>query len=141
MEWFRRRSPLWLAFVLAVATCPARAIAAGPATDSVSRTVEVRNVAVSGDQVSGVVANRSSNELRDVQLLITDAFAWRDERHPGPISPGSSFYYTVPTAIPAGGAVPFSAALHRPEVDPALGSFSTTVVPIGFTEIERPRAP
>ena len=125
-----------------VAALGGEVLAAALTSDAqVDRSVEVRNVAVSGDTVSGVVANRSSLELREIQLLITDAFVWKDDLHPGSVSPGSSFYFTVPSPVPPGDAIPFSTTLHRPYVDPDLGTFHTTVQPIGFTEVERPRTP
>jgi hypothetical protein len=100
--------------------------------------IAVRSVTASGDVVTGVVVNRSSQEVRDVQLVVTRAWLWRDEQNPGPINPGGSYYFTVAGPIAPGATTPFRFPLPTVDAPADLGSFETTAAVTGFTEVEYP---
>jgi hypothetical protein len=107
------------------------------APEKLQKVVEVRDVRVQPDEVSGVLVNLSSNPVRNVQVLIDRSWLWKNERHPGADkdNPGRSIVYAVPGEIPAGGRLSFS---YRP--DSALpqrsdGSFETSVSVVSVEEI------
>lgn len=98
--------------------------------------VDLRDVRAQDGVVTGMVVNRSSNPLRDVQLLVRHAWVWDDDRHPGPINPGTSSYITVAGPISAGGEAPFSFRMPSSGGEAgAPGHFTTAVEAVGFTEI------
>ena len=101
--------------------------------------VELRDVRVDDGVVTGMVVNRSSNTLRDVQLLVRHVWVWADDRHPGEINPGTSSFVTVAGPIPAGGEAPFSFRHPSSAVESGtLGHFSTSVEAVGFTQVTVP---
>ena len=107
------------------------------APEKLETIVEVRDVRVKYDEVSGVLVNLSSNAVRKVQIKIDRSWLWKDERHPGADTdnPGRSVVYTVPGEIPPGGRLSFS---YRP--DSALpqrsdGSFETSVSVVGLEQV------
>jgi hypothetical protein len=111
-----------------------REIVSAPAAAS---KLELRGLAVGSDgAVTGTVFNGSGVAIKDVELLVSHVWSWRDERHPGENNPGRSSYINVSGEIPASGSMAFS---YIPE--PALpmrtdGRFETTVAVHSFTEIE-----
>lgn len=133
-----------LAFLAFAALAPRTADAVGPpvaALTSDSRlaaAVEVRNVAVARDEVMGTVVNRSTRELSEVVLLITRAWLWKDERNPGPINPGGSYYYTLRAPVAPGASASFTYKLPAVDAPADLGSFATTVQAVGYTEVSYP---
>ena len=136
MKGLRGLSVLGLSFLVAIgASASAAADPSLTGTSQLAAQVEVRNVTVSDRQVTGTIDNRSSVEIRDVDLQITRAWLWSDERNPGEINPGGTYYFRVPATIPAGGSVAFKYELPAVDAPPSLGSFHTTVKPVGVTEI------
>jgi hypothetical protein len=126
---------------LAAIASTGRPALAEPPTGSpeIRRTVDVRNLSVEGDTVKGVLVNRSSNTLRQVQLLVKKTWFWKDERNPGPESPGASEYITVEATIPPGGEAPFSTRLPSGSAPTAPGHFEVSAEPVGYTEVIQPR--
>ena len=100
--------------------------------------VGVRDVSLSGDVVSGTLVNRSSREVRDIGVLVTRAWLWRDEQHPGPINPGGTYAFKVPGPIAQGATTPFRFELPTVDAPADLGSFHATAAVTGFTEVEYP---
>jgi hypothetical protein len=98
--------------------------------------VDVQGVTLAGDTVTGTVVNRSRHEVRDVQLMVTRSWLWRDERHPGPINPGGSYPFKLPSTIPPGGSVRFSFELPPAEAPTDLGHFEVSAAIDGYTEVE-----
>ena len=101
-------------------------------------SVTAQNVALQGDAVTGVVKNTSAHAVRDVQLQITYAWLWKDERHPGTDNPGRSDLYTVPGEIAAGASQPFSYRPQAPLPNRHDGHFEPSASVVGFTEIVPP---
>ena len=107
------------------------------AHEKLQKIVEVRDVRVQPDEVSGVLVNLSSNPVRNVQVQIDRSWLWKNERHPGADkdNPGRSVVYAVPGEIPPGGRLPFT---YRP--DSALpqrsdGSFETSVSVVSLEQV------
>ena len=97
-----------------------------------SDIVAVRDVRTKDGEVSGELVNRSSGRLRNVRLMITHAWLWTNEMHPGIDGPGQTVYVTIPDEIPPGGRVSFT---YRPEEPLRLrpdGHFETTVEVVGL---------
>ena len=104
---------------LAVCAPPARAdpVAVSPEMvvvppQEMSRTIDVRDVRMNGDEVSGKVVNNSDKPVRDVQLLIKYVWLWNNERNPGTDSPGRAVYQTLPGELAPGESREFT---YRPE--------------------------
>ena len=129
-----------LACLAAAALCtPAFGQTAGH--EKVVAGVPASELAVSGLQVgsdgsvTGSVVNHTGAVMRDVKLLVTHTWYWKNERHPGDDSPGRSGYVTLPGEIAPKGSTAFS---YTP--NPALptrsdGTFQTTVSVQSFTQV------
>jgi hypothetical protein len=133
---------------MTIAAALLQASVAGAQSEAVTTTgdlagnVALRDVQVQDGLVSGSVANRSRNALRDVQLLVRHAWVWDDDRHPGAINPGTSSYVTVAGPIPPGGEAPFSFRYPSSAVESgAPGHFTTAVEAVGDTEVIVPGTP
>ena len=107
------------------------------APEKLQKIVEVRDVRVQPDEISGVLVNLSTNPVRNVQVRIDRSWLWKNERHPGADkdNPGRSVVYAVPGEIPPGGRLSFT---YRP--DSALpqrgdGSFETSVSVVSLERV------
>lgn len=102
------------------------------APERLTRLVTVTDVRSAGPAVEGRIVNRSDATVRDIQLVVSDEFVWKNERAPGDESPGFAETITVRESIPPGGSVTFRTT--RPEPPPrADGRFETAVTVLGFT--------
>jgi hypothetical protein len=72
-----------------------------------ARRVEVRDLTFDGTRVSGLLVNRTVEEVSDVRLLVSERFLWKDEMHPGPNDPSRAMTFTVPGPLAPGGTLPF----------------------------------
>jgi hypothetical protein len=98
------------------------------------RDVMVKDVRWHDGMVSGVVVNSSGVPIRDVQLLIDEAFLWKDEWHPGTSNPSRATYYTVHGTIAPGSSLVFSYR-GQPLPHRADGRFDVKVKVDQFTEL------
>ena len=105
------------------------------ARDETARIVTIEKITVADSVVSGEVFNRSSNNVRDVQLFIRYTWLWDNETKPGKDDPGTSTYYTLPKEIAPGVRVPFSFKPSPPLPQVTGGHFETSVAIAGFTEV------
>ena len=105
------------------------------ARDEPARIVTIEKITVADSVVSGEVFNRSSNNVRDVQLLIRYTWLWDNETKPGKDDPGTSTYYTLPKEIAPGVRLPFSFKPSPPLPQVTGGHFETSVAIAGFTEV------
>jgi len=106
--------------------------------DRVSASVALRDVAVNGGDVSGVLVNTSGGkDVRDVELLIRYDWLWKNEFRPGEDNPGRAVYYTVPGEIPPGGQTTFTYRADPPLPARSDGRFNTSVEVVGFVEESR----
>ena len=64
-------------------------------SNEAARTVEVRNVNVSENVITGEVVNRSPHLLQNVELLLQFHWLWKNERHPQENSLGRSVFLEV----------------------------------------------
>jgi hypothetical protein len=96
--------------------------------------LDVRDVRTDGSSVTGWVINQTSNEVRDVRLMVEQDFRWTREMQPGDDNPGSGTIVRVPQAIPAGGRVQFRYDMPAPLPQRADGHFETKVKVLSFSE-------
>jgi hypothetical protein len=94
----------------------------------------VRDVRTDGNSVSGWVVNQTSNEVRDVRLMVEQQFRWTREMQPGEDNPGSGTIVRVPEPIPAGGKVQFRYDMPTPLPQRSDGHFETAVRVLSFSE-------
>ena len=136
-----RRSSL-IGLLLAALVLASASVAAAVdkliAAEGPAREVMTENVTTSprGD-VTGVLTNRSSKELRDIRLLIHHTWLWKNEMKPGDDSPGRVDYYTVRSPLPPNGRLEFTYHPEPPLPDRDDGHFETSVDVVGWTEIGR----
>ena len=98
--------------------------------------LELRGVEVGSDgSITGTVVNSSGVLIKDVELLVSHAWSWSDERHPGEDSPGRASYIHVPGEIAANGSLPFSYTPDPPLMNRSDGRFLTTAAVRSFTEV------
>lgn len=105
--------------------------------DRLHAAATVEDIAYTQDGVSGQIVNRSNKRLENVQLLVTYAWLWADDRRTGEYGPGFSEYHTLADAIPPNAAVSFSfphKSLHGERTD---GGFLPSVRMVGFTEFDK----
>lgn len=103
--------------------------------EQASKTVALRNVTVRDGQISGEVVNKSSHLIRDVQLLISHVWLWKNEFRPGEEAPGRAVFYDVKRELRPGESVPFSYTPSPPLPSRTDGYFETEVSVAGFTEV------
>jgi hypothetical protein len=101
------------------------------------KIVEVRDVRVQPDEVSGVLVNLSSLPVRNVQVRIDRSWLWKNERYPGPDedNPGRSVVHAVAGEIPPGGRLPFTYRSASALPQRSDGSFYTSVSVVGLEQV------
>jgi hypothetical protein len=97
----------------------------------------VSDLQVKDGEISGVLVNRSSRSVREVQLLIRHTWLWKNEFRPQEDSLSRAVYTTVEREIPGGGSAPFNYKPSDPLPSRPDGYFETSVSVAGFTEIIR----
>jgi hypothetical protein len=112
----------------------AHATATVVSSSEAAQTIVIKDLTVTDDSVSGTLVNKSSHTVRDVSLLLEQAWQWKDEFHPGTDSPGRTLPFTIPADIPPNASVPFT---FRTPVLPQRsdGRFVTTIDVTGFSEV------
>jgi hypothetical protein len=102
-------------------------------SDQMDRMIDVRDVQATATGVSGLLVNRTSHVLRNVQLTVVDRFVFDDGRHPSPDDPSRSGRFTVAGAITPGGSMPFRYERAVPLPDRRNGRFVTGVAVASVT--------
>jgi len=104
--------------------------------DRPAADVVVQGVRTAGDTVSGTVANRAPDPVRNVRLAISHIWLWDNELHPGTDDFSRAEYYIVPEEIPAGGQIAFTARPSTPLREGSGGSFMTEVKVASFDVLQ-----
>jgi len=91
--------------------------------------VEIQDVRVQPDHVTGMLVNLSGKIVRDVQVRIDRTWLWTNERHPGDSNddPGRSVVYAVPGKMQPGGRLAFTYRFDTPAPQRTDGRFETSV--------------
>lgn len=125
------------ALLLAVLSWPGSVFAAEALYGSgeLGSTLSIEELKLDGDQVTGLLVNRSDKTLRDVRLQIIFSWLWKNERHPGPNDP--SF---VVTEIPDGevsphGTLPFRYSYPSVVTSRTDGQFMMDARVLGYSAV------
>lgn len=120
---------------VAIVACATLLLGSGTAgAQDAPSGLDVRDVRTDGSSVTGWVVNQTSNEVRDVRLMVQQEFRWTREMQPGDDNPGSGTVVRVPQAIPAGGRVQFRYDMPAPLPQRTDGHFETNVKVLSFSE-------
>ena len=123
-------------FVFALVSWPDQALSQTVSIQhEIARILVLKNVTVNDSIVSGVVHNKSSHIVRDVDLFIRYTWLWDDERHPGKADPGTSAILTLKQEISPGGTAPFNFTPSPPLPKMMGGHFDISASVAGFTEV------
>ena len=107
------------------------------APDEASQKVEIRNVEVKGNAISGELTNKSPHPIRNIELLVQYHWLWNNEFKPGPKSPGKAIIVALDKQLRPGESATFSVPLD-PAESRADGYYMTEVTLAGFTEVIPP---
>ena len=115
---------------------PSRATAAEQlvAKDQASQMVNVTDVAMQNGTITGKLVNNSNDTLRDVKLIIDQAWLWNNERRPGTDNPSRTDFYVVPE-IPPHGSVTFQYRSPAAPTQRTDGHFTAHVEVESFTQV------
>jgi hypothetical protein len=97
--------------------------------------LEIRNVYVKDNVITGEVTNRSPRTVRNVELLFQYHWLWRNEFKPGENNPGNAFYVVLDREIRPGESASFRFAPDPPLPSRNDGEFMTEVSIAGFSEV------
>lgn len=97
--------------------------------------VEIENLRIDGDAISGEIVNRSPHAVRDIQLLVRQDWQWRNEFRPGADNPGRAIYHHVEDEIAPGGRAPFTHRFGEPLPQLTGGEFETRVEVAAYTSV------
>lgn len=120
---------LALGFAASTSHAGSGALVVSSQADSI---VQVTNLKVEGETVQGLLVNKSSQTLRDVRVVVRNAWIWSDERNPGTENPGSSEFFTFPGEIPPGGSAPFTHRLKAARSTRSDGKFVTSAEVLSY---------
>jgi len=144
------RAFLSIAIAAAAAIVSSPALAVHPDDSDEHTSIQARNgkdgVGIEGlrfrrdGTLDGTLVNRSDALVRNIRLLIRYDWVWKDERNPGPESPGRSFYHTVDSDIPAFGTISFHYEPTPPLPNRSDGRFVASVEVARFTQVRYRKA-
>lgn len=101
--------------------------------------VRIADVRSAGEVVSGTIENRSDARITNLELMVSDTFRWKNERHPGDDDPSRGTKAVVPGPIPPRGSLTFR--IERPAPPERRdGTFVTDVKVLGLTKFDPPAA-
>ena len=98
--------------------------------------LELVGLAIHNDgSIDGSIVNRSDTAIQDIDLLVTHAWSWSNERHPGADDPGRASHLRVSGVVPSLGSLSFSYAPVPSLPTRSDGSFTTTAAVQSFREV------
>jgi hypothetical protein len=105
--------------------------------ETADQVLTLEKIAIRDGEVSGELANRSSQGVYGVELQVLYSWRWNNDFQPGRDDPGRAEYFKIDREISPGQRVPF---VHKPS--PPLpvrkdGTFEITIKVISFTKIFR----
>jgi hypothetical protein len=133
---FISRGALALALAAFTLGAPRADAAGGVVVPNTNGVVVVEGLQSNDSMVSGVLVNQTDFQLKNVEIMLSESFFWKDALHPGKDDPGDATKSVVPGPIPPRGTVPFR--LDRARVSRPDGSFLTRVDVVGLTIYETP---
>ncbi len=118
-----------------VSPCRAADVVQG---SQLSATTTVEDVVDSAERMSGRISNHGQQRIDNVQLLVSYAWLWNDDRRSDDASPGWAEFHTLPIALAAGETASFSFAHEHSRPARDDGQLLTTVKVVGLTEWKSP---
>ena len=103
-----------------------------------ARTVEIRNVNVSENVITGEVVNRSPHLLQNVELLLQFHWLWKNEMHPQANLLGRSVFLTLDRNIRPGEPAAFTFKPDPPLTARPDGHYMAEVSLAGFAVVISP---
>jgi hypothetical protein len=85
--------------------------------------------------VAFAITNRGEHPVRDVEVLISHAFLWNDERNPGANNPGRTSRVPIPDEIAPGETTRVSSPLVPPLPARTDGKFDVKIEVLRWTAI------
>ena len=133
----RARATVWLMGVLLLAP-------AGRAADVVESParvpVAVEVVSQTPDAVRFQLTNQGPHPVRDIEVLVSHAFLWSNERAPGAPSPSRAHTYALPIELAPGETTEVSYLVTPPLPARGDGRFAVDVDVVRWKEVLPPRA-
>lgn len=102
--------------------------------DQLANVIVIDAIVDSSDRLSGRITNHGAQRVENVQLLVSYAWLWNDDRRTDDESPGWTEVHTLPLAIEPGQSAPFSVEHQRARPARDDGQLLSTVKVIGLTQ-------
>jgi len=106
--------------------------------DRLAAIATVAELVDSAERLSGRITNHGSKRIENVQLLVTYAWLWNDDRRTDDDSPGWTERHQLPLSIEPGQSAPFTVEHQRARPARDDGQLLSTVKVIGLTQWEFP---
>ena len=106
-------------------------------TEDNAINLEIHDLHVVEGALDGSIVNHTNRRLEDIILRIKYDWLWRDEFHPGEVSPGWSFTQTVPAVLAPGESYKFHFETDHPATPRGDGRFTPSVSVVSYTEYSR----
>ena len=136
----KRAILLWCFVATTGLWSPAFAETVGPAKiepgQAAAVGLDLRGLEVGSDgSIVGTIVNDGGKVISNIELLVTHAWSWSDERHPGEDNPARAGVVRVTGQIPPKGSQDFTYTPHPPLPERTDGSFRTTAAVQSFSEV------
>ncbi len=102
--------------------------------EQAAQKVDIRNVQVKENMITGEVVNKLPHRLSNLELLIQYHWLWHNEFKPGDQSLGKAVFVALDKDLQPGESTTFTAPLDPPPASRADGYYLTEVRLAGFTE-------
>lgn len=99
------------------------------------KTVRIQNLRASPTEVTGVVANHSPHEIRNIEILVQYHWLWTNEFKPGEQSPGRAAVIKLDKELQPGQSTDFRYEPTPPLTARKDGRFDPEVSISGFTVV------
>ena len=100
-----------------------------------AQAVTIKNLQTMPSEVSGVIANNTPHNIRDIEVVIQYHWLWANEFKPGADSPGRIANVRIDKELAPGESTTFRYAPNPPLPNRPDGRFDPEVFVAGFTRI------
>lgn len=99
------------------------------------KSIRIQNLQASPSMVTGVVANHSPHEIREIEILVQYHWLWANEFKPGDQPPGRAAFIKLDKALEPGQSMEFRYEPTPPLTARKDGRFAPEVSIAGFTVV------
>lgn len=121
-----------LAGLLALACATASAVNVVPDAE-VDAIVTLEDIADTETGMTGTVTNHGDVPVTEVQVQVSYAWLWKNDRRPQGPSPGWTEMHTLPMRLEPGESQPFAVAHEQPRPARDDGELTMSVKVVGLT--------